>query len=204
MTDIRHARRELWLIAQNFIATLFNVFGAPEEIAERHTFLRREWTLIAKWLRAGEALLRQLLLIEAAALPKPETRAITRKPRARKPKTMSFDADAPDTWRVSFRCVLPMDRRLPVGKMPALRLSAVRQRRGTRNATPPPERGRRRAAASGKGSASRLVPDPLPASPFQGEVRVSATKPLPLKGGGGERKRAGGGHKCCTIPKLRG
>ncbi|MBX3511856.1 MAG: hypothetical protein KF700_11700 [Hyphomonadaceae bacterium] len=58
MSDPRHTHRQLWLIAQRFIVTLFNLFGAPEAIAARHTIMRDEWRLIGKWLRAGEALVR--------------------------------------------------------------------------------------------------------------------------------------------------
>ena len=104
MSDPRQPRRQLWHIAQDFIVTLFNLFGQPEAIAARHTILRDEWRLITSWLRAGEALMRQLLLVEAAALPKPNTRPILWKRRARKRRVMSFSAEEPETWRVSFRC----------------------------------------------------------------------------------------------------
>lgn len=103
-TDTRQPRRQLWLIAQHFITTLFAVFGAPEAIATRHTLVREQCALIAKWLRAGETLMRQLLLIEAAALPKPNTRPLLRKSRARKRRVMHFSAEEPQAWRVSFRC----------------------------------------------------------------------------------------------------
>lgn len=112
MTDTRQTRRPLWLIAQDFINVLFSIFGQPEEIAERHTIMRDQWQLLSKWLRAGEALMRMLLLIEAAALPKPNTRPLLRPKRKRKKRIMEFWPDRPDDWRVSFRAI-PLDRRRP-------------------------------------------------------------------------------------------
>lgn len=106
MSDPRQPRRQLWLIAQDFIVTLFNLFGQPEAIAARHTIMRDEWRLINSWLRAGEALMRQLLLVEAAALPKPNTRPILWRQCKRKRRVMHFNADEPEKWRVSFRAFL--------------------------------------------------------------------------------------------------
>ena len=48
--------------------------------------------------------MRQLLLVEAAALPKPNTQPLSWPRRARKRRLVSFSADAPESWRVSFRC----------------------------------------------------------------------------------------------------
>ena len=104
MSDLRQPRRALWLIAQSFLKLLFALFGAPEEIAARHTLVRKHWALLGQWLRAGEALMRQLLLIEAAALPKPNTRPILWPKRARTRRLVCFSAEAPQDWRVSFRC----------------------------------------------------------------------------------------------------
>lgn len=115
MFDIRQSRRALWLIVQDFLNLLFALFGAPEEIAARHTLARAHWALLAKWLRAGEALMRQLLLIEAAQLPKPNARPILWPKHARKRRPVCFGADAPETWRVSFRALLPDRRRLAGG-----------------------------------------------------------------------------------------
>ena len=112
MTDTRQTRRHLWLVAQDFINVLFSIFGQPEVIAERHTIMRDEWRLLSKWLRAGEALMRMLLLIEAAALPKPNTRPLLRPKRTRKKRMMEFWPDKPDDWRVSFSAIL-LDRRRP-------------------------------------------------------------------------------------------
>ncbi len=104
MTDIRQTRRSLWLVAQGFINVLASIFGRSEEIAARHTILRGEWRLICQWLRAGEALMRMLLMIEAAALPKPNTRMpLLREKRTRAKRVMEFHAEEPDEWRVSFR-----------------------------------------------------------------------------------------------------
>ena len=48
--------------------------------------------------------MRRLLLIEASAYPKPNTRPLLRPARVRTRKLMSFTAEAPEKWRVSFRC----------------------------------------------------------------------------------------------------
>jgi hypothetical protein len=95
-----------------FIVTLFNLFGAPDRVAREGMLTRAQHKLLTSWLKAGEAMLRRLLLIEARALTvAPVTpRTHTRKPRVTHPH--AFDADSPETWRVSFRCSY---RRLPAG-----------------------------------------------------------------------------------------
>ena len=106
---IRNAPIALWRVAEAFLHTLHNLFGAPEDVAFRHTLTRGPYVLLLSWIRAGEAMLRRLLLIEAAALPKPNTRPLlwpqnllTGKKRAR--RMMEFFDDKPEDWRVSFRC----------------------------------------------------------------------------------------------------
>jgi hypothetical protein len=102
---IRNAPIALWRVAEAFLHTLHNLFGAPEDVAFRHTLTLAPYRLLLSWIRVGEAMLRRLLLIEAAALPKPNTRPIlwpTHKKRAR--RMMEFFDDKPEDWRVSFRC----------------------------------------------------------------------------------------------------
>lgn len=89
---------------------LHALFGDPSHVATKHTLTLKAHQLMASWLRAGEAMMRRLLLIEAAAYAKPNTRPLLRAPRKRKRKLMHFTAEAPEQWRVSFRC---MDRRCP-------------------------------------------------------------------------------------------
>jgi hypothetical protein len=101
---VLHAPPQLWAAARALIVTIFNLFGAPEKIAAQHTHSLRERSLILTWLRAGEAMIRHLLLIEAAACAKPALAARKRVARVRERKQMEFAADAPETWRVSFRC----------------------------------------------------------------------------------------------------
>ena len=112
--------------------TLYNLFGAPEDLAARHTLLKKERDLVLDWLRAGEALMRRLLLIEAVALiasaappPRPAARA---KPRQR--KLMTFTAEHPEAWRVSFRCIRTFARLR--GKISATQSGAM-----TKTATEP-------------------------------------------------------------------
>ncbi len=78
---VRHAPRELWLIAQAFLNALYNLFGAPEDVAARHTLALKAHKMLASSLRAGEALLRKLLLIEAAAPARKPPRAKTSRVR---------------------------------------------------------------------------------------------------------------------------
>jgi hypothetical protein len=110
-TTDRTAPLHIWRIASALITTLFNLFGAPERLAAKHTITAKSRALILSWLRCAEALVRQLLVVEASAYERDArtSRPTRAKPRLRKP--VSFEADAPETWRVSFRCIL--DRRRP-------------------------------------------------------------------------------------------
>lgn len=111
----RHAPISLWRIAETFLQTFFALFGAPEVIAARHTLAPKQRALILAWVRAGEALMRRMLLIEARAFAKPNTRPLLRQSRPRVRKLMGFSEEHPEKWRVSFRC-FNTDRRLPAGR----------------------------------------------------------------------------------------
>lgn len=100
--------------------TLFNLFGAPEDVAFRHTLTRAPYALMLSWIRCAEAMLRRLLLIEAAAFPKPNTRPLLHPQRKRARKLVGFDCDKPEAWRVSFR-TLERGRPRPQGRRPKLR-----------------------------------------------------------------------------------
>ena len=96
---------ELWRIARAFITTLFNLFGAPGEIAAGEFVTPKTHALIRTWLRAGEAFLRRLLLIEATAFtPNNLNATLGRRKSRRVRKLCTFTADKPEQWRVSFRC----------------------------------------------------------------------------------------------------
>ena len=109
----RAAPHALWLIAQQFFHVLCTLFGNPEDLARRHTLTRKDYTLTCSWLRVAEALMRRLLLIEAAALDLPDVRQTQREKRQRERKRISYTADNPEAWRVSFRCSVAMERRRP-------------------------------------------------------------------------------------------
>ncbi len=117
--DLRRAPIELWHIASRYITELFNLFGAPEQIAMQRVFDKAARALLLPWLRAGEFLLRELLLIEAALLGAPAfagaaTAQVKRAGlKARAPILGKFHSVDPDDWRVSFCCF--MDRRRPAG-----------------------------------------------------------------------------------------
>lgn len=100
----RQAPLALWRIAQALLATLYALFGAPEDVARRHTLTGKAHAFLAGWLRCAEALMRRLILIEAAAYPRPNTRPLLRPSRKRVRKLMGFEAERPEAWRVTFRC----------------------------------------------------------------------------------------------------
>ena len=99
----RTAPLALWRAAEAFLHLLHALFGAPEDVAREHTLSRAAYTLMLSWLRVGEALLRRLLVIEAAAFDHPAP-SRARAPRQRQRKLMHFTPDNPQDWRVSFRC----------------------------------------------------------------------------------------------------
>jgi hypothetical protein len=101
---VRHAPLALWRAAQAFLGVLHMLFGAPETVAAKHTLTAKAHAQMASWLRSAEAMLRRLLLIEASAYPKPNTRPLLHTRRPRTKKLMTFSPDAPEAWRVRFRC----------------------------------------------------------------------------------------------------
>jgi hypothetical protein len=108
-TAPRQAPLALWRVAQAFIETLHVIFGAPEAIAAKHTLARAFYERLASWLRCGEAFVRRLIAIEAAAYvvaAADEEPTPRRKAALRQRKLVGFDADQPAQWRVSFRCLL--------------------------------------------------------------------------------------------------
>ncbi len=110
---VTHAPPLLWAAARALICTIFALFGDPSAIAAQHTHSARERSLLLKWLRAGEAFMRHLLLIEASHVARANSRPPTRMRRLRKRRLVTFEADKPEDWRVSFRCFL--DRRRLAG-----------------------------------------------------------------------------------------
>jgi hypothetical protein len=103
-TTTRTAPLALWRVAEAFLGILHTLFGSPAEIAARRTLTHKPYALMLSWLRAGEALMRRLLVIEAAAYAKPNTppRLWPKRPRAR--RAVAFWQEKPEDWRVSFRC----------------------------------------------------------------------------------------------------
>lgn len=113
-TPTTYAPPLLWAAARALIATIFALFGDPAHIAWQHTHRKSERTLLLKWLRAGEALMRHLLLIEASHIARPNTRPLLRARRTRTRRLMTFAADKPEEWRVSFRCLSGIGSRCSV------------------------------------------------------------------------------------------
>lgn len=126
----RTAPLTLWRAAGAFMHILHALFGAPEHVAAKHTLLLKAHQLMASWLRCGEAMMRRLLLIEAAAFAKPNTRPLLREPRKRTRKLMGFSPDKPEEWRVSFRCMERPRPRVPDnGAFSRARTPALHRRR---------------------------------------------------------------------------
>jgi hypothetical protein len=101
---VTHAPPLLWAAARVLIETMFALFGDPARIAAQHTHRQSERALLLKWLRAGEAFMRHLLLIEAAHYAKPNTRPLLRETVKCVRRPLAFEPDKPEAWRVSFRC----------------------------------------------------------------------------------------------------
>ncbi|MEJ0058160.1 MAG: hypothetical protein WDM79_00500 [Terricaulis sp.] len=81
----------LWRSARHLLARFFTLFGAPEDVAAERVLRAERHKQLAAWLRAGEAIMRRLLLIEAAALPRPNLeRQRPRAKRARMKRIVAF------------------------------------------------------------------------------------------------------------------
>src|SRR5262245_44493460 len=98
----RHAPIALWRVAEAFMHVLYTLFGAPEDVATEHTLTRAPYKLMLSWIQCAEAMLRRLLLIEASAFAKPNTRPLLWPKRQRVRKPIGFSAENPEDWRVSF------------------------------------------------------------------------------------------------------
>ncbi len=110
--DIRNAPLELWRIAGAYLQIVFDLFGEPQSIASQRVFVTAQRALALSWIRAGEWLMRELLLIEAAllgSLPQAKTRAKQAKTREKTPPLRRYHSFDPDDWRVSF-AVIPTAR----------------------------------------------------------------------------------------------
>ncbi|HVV31915.1 MAG TPA: hypothetical protein VHC73_01705 [Vitreimonas sp.] len=123
--DHRNAPIDLWRRMREFLCECFGLFGEPQELADRHTLLFKDYKLILPWLRAAEALMRRFLLIEAALLEPNSSPArggsgsrqlVRRSSKSeggrRETKgevdtahAAELDPTNPDSWRVSFRAI---------------------------------------------------------------------------------------------------
>ena len=103
--DARHAPIELWRLAGGLLTYFYHLFGDASRIAALHTVTAKSRALMLTWLRAAEAMLRRLLLIEAAGYARALRAKRARKPRVRQKKLVAFDSETPEQWRVSFRAL---------------------------------------------------------------------------------------------------
>jgi hypothetical protein len=103
----RKAPIQLWRFARMFFCNLHLAWGNPRDVAAMPFLSRGLQALLASWLRVGEALMRHMLLIEAAAFA-PSTGTANPSFSRRRPRERTlhhFDADKPEDWRVSFSAV---------------------------------------------------------------------------------------------------
>lgn len=115
----RTAPIALWRVAEAFLQTLHMLFGAPEDVARQAALFGKAHGQLASWIRCAEAMLRALLLMEAAALPKPGARPPVRRARQRVRRAVAFWPDKPEDWAVSFR-VLHLEHTRPPRPAPSL------------------------------------------------------------------------------------
>jgi hypothetical protein len=109
----------LWTIAEEMLSLMTLALGGPGLIAAIERITRGAKRDILDWLAPLELLVRKLLLVEAAKLPRAAEKRST--PRAltlamvkswrqrRKPRLMPIEPNRPSTWRVTFRIALPPD-----------------------------------------------------------------------------------------------
>lgn len=97
----------LWQNARAWFADALDVFGGPENIRRIVDRLARR--TIARQLKALEALVMKLLLIEAANLaPRPAAPQRTRAASPQQGRTTSaIDPTQPETWRVCYQIQIP-------------------------------------------------------------------------------------------------
>jgi hypothetical protein len=110
MTEHAHAppnpHAELWDHVKYLVQWFGALFGDPIQLAQTILLTRNERDAMAQWLRMIETLLRRVLLIEAAALPKPAFQARAPHPRRQRRRRMiEHDAETPEAWRVSFHLI---------------------------------------------------------------------------------------------------
>ena len=155
----RRAPIGLWRALRVLLVTICNLFGGPEQIAAEIALTRKTHSLILPWLRAAEAFLRRLLLIEARALaitPAPQRTQAQRAPRP--PRADTFVPEQPETWRVCFR----MLEQRPPRRRPAVRTAPGRDRALRERDEPAPRFPSARPVAERLEALLRAFNDPLP------------------------------------------
>jgi hypothetical protein len=103
--DIRNAPIALWRSAGHFLRTILGLFGEPQDIAAQHTLTDKAYKLTLSWVRVAEAFVRQLLLIEAAALPRATITPRARITHTRQRRMVFNDPATPEAWRLSFHAL---------------------------------------------------------------------------------------------------
>ena len=97
----------LWDAAWHLLDWLTTLFGNPAEFAQLDLLAPREQADILHWLRPLEALVRRLLLLEAAELAGGLAASHpSRRVRLRTRRLVAQDPENASAWRVSFRVTL--------------------------------------------------------------------------------------------------
>jgi hypothetical protein len=113
--DLRLAPIDLWRIVSRYLTEVFTLFGAREQIAAQRVLDKAAYLLVLAWLRAGEWLMREVLLIEAALIGarafRPAAKLYNKSGLKARAPLPPFHSVNPEDWRVSFCCFA--DRRHP-------------------------------------------------------------------------------------------
>jgi hypothetical protein len=109
----------LWHIADEMLRLMITALGGPGSLAAHERISRKTRRSVLDWLEPLETLVRKLLLVEAAKLPRPAERRDTKRTltlalikswqRRKKPRRAIVEPNRPSTWRVTFRLAIPRD-----------------------------------------------------------------------------------------------
>lgn len=109
-TPPRVAPVAYWGELERLLNWLHVLFGPPAQVAFLLVVRLTYHQQLASWLRCAEAMVRRLLVIEAAAYAKPNVRPLLHPSRKRERKKRVHLPEEPQNWRVRFR-VLDAPRR---------------------------------------------------------------------------------------------
>lgn len=119
---------DIWQHAKEILRGLVALYGAPAELAAMGVLTPKQHGEVLVWLRPVEAIVRLLLLVAAAARPRPKLRAPAR-PHPRVRRVAPQDREDSESWHVVFRVFPPAPRPRP--RAGRTRASGLRDAPGT-------------------------------------------------------------------------